>query len=104
MIGVGKWSLDVAVPFLKVSPVLTIGYENGEYNFNIDASGFGVAPAVNLISVEEVEPNILKITHTIPMLSNGTLEAELSFEGMYCKGVLEIPMLGKITVKGVKVG
>lgn len=104
MIGVGKWSLDVAIPFVKVSPVLTIGYENNEYTFTVDVSGFGASPAVNLIAVEEIQPNKLKITHTIPMLTNGVLEAEITFEGMYCKGVLEIPMLGKVTVKGVKVG
>ncbi|MDD6807746.1 MAG: hypothetical protein PUD72_04775 [Oscillospiraceae bacterium] len=104
MIGIGKWSLDVAIPFLKVSPVLTIGNENNEYTFTIDVSGFGASPAVNLISVEEVMPNKLKVTHTIPMITNGALEAELVFDGMYCKGTLEIPMLGKVTVKGVKVG
>lgn len=103
MLGIGRWSLDIAIPLVKVNPMLIIEDNNGEYNFSVDIGGFGASPAVNLISCEE-EGNTLHIKHTIPMLTNGTVEASLTFDGMYCKGVLEIPMLGKITVNGVKVG
>lgn len=103
MIGLGKWSLNVAVPLMKVSPILTISDNNGEYNFVIDIGGFGAAPSVNLISCEE-DGNTLHIKHTVPMITDGMLEATLSFEGMYLKGTLELPVLGTITVNGVKVG
>ena len=103
MIGLGKWNLDVSIPLVKVNPILTISNNNGNYDFTIDLGGFGASPAVNLLTVTE-QGNTLFIKHTIPMLNSGELDASLTFEGMYCKGVLEIPMLGKITVKGVKVG
>ncbi len=103
MIGLGKWSLDISVPFLKVQPILTIADKNGKYEFSVDASGFGVTPELNLISTIE-EGNTLRVKGTIPMLNLGDLEGTITFEGMYCTGEMTVPMLGKITVKGVKVG
>lgn len=103
MIGLGKWSLDIQIPFLKVQPVLTISDNNGQYGFTIDSNGFGMTPAINLVSVKE-EENILVVKHQIPMISAGDLEARLTFEGSYLRGEMEIPMLGKVTFKGVKVG
>lgn len=103
MIGLGKWSLDIQLPFLKVQPVLTISDNDGKYGFTIDSNGFGLTPAINLVSVSESE-NSLIVKHQIPMLSAGDLEAKLTFEGSYLRGEMEIPMVGKITFKGVKVG
>lgn len=103
MIGLGKWSLDIQLPFLKVQPVLTISDNDGKYGFTIDSNGFGLTPAINLVSVSESE-NSLIVKHQIPMLSAGDLEARLTFEGSYLRGEMEIPMVGKITFKGVKVG
>lgn len=103
MIGLGKWSIDVQLPFLKVQPVLTISDNNGAYGFTIDSNGFGITPAVNLVSVAE-EGNLLVVKHQIPMLSTGDIEARLTFEGSYCRGEMDIPMMGKISFKGVKVG
>lgn len=103
MIGLGKWSLDVAVPMVKVNPMLIISEENGQYNFTIDIGGFGASPAVNLLECRE-EGNTLYIRHEIPMMNSGALSAILTFDGVYCKGTVEIPMLGKVTVNGVKAG
>ena len=103
MIGLGKWSLDIQLPFLKVQPVLTISDNDGKYGFTIDSNGFGLTPAINLVSVSESE-NSLIVKHQIPMLSAGDLEAKLTFEGSYLRGEMEVPMVGKITFKGVKVG
>lgn len=103
MIGLGKWSLDIQLPFLKVQPVLTISDNDGKYGFTIDSNGFGLTPAINLVSVSESE-NSLIVKHQIPMLSAGDLEARLTFEGSYLRGEMEIPMVGKVTFKGVKVG
>lgn len=38
------------------------------------------------------------------MMNSGALNAILTFDGNYCKGTVEIPMLGKVTVNGVKAG
>ncbi len=103
MIGLGKWNLDVQLPFLKMQPVLTIEDKNGGYSFTIDSNGFGMTPAINLISVTE-EGNTLIVKHMIPMLSAGEIDARLTFEGLNCRGELELPMVGKVTFKGVKVG
>ncbi len=103
MIGLGKWSLDIQLPFLKVQPVLIISDNDGKYGFTIDSNGFGLTPAINLISVSENQ-NSLIVKHQIPMLSTGDLEARLTFEGSYLRGEMQIPMVGKITFKGVKVG
>ena len=103
MIGLGKWSLDIQLPFLKVQPVLTISDNDGKYGFTIDSNGFGLTPAINLVSVSESE-NSLIVKHQIPMLSAGDLDARLTFEGRYLRGETEIPMVGKVTFKGVKVG
>lgn len=103
MIGLGKWSLDVQLPFVKVQPVLTISDNSGEYSFTIDSNGFGLTPAINLVSVSESE-NSLVVKHQIPVVTTGDLEAKLTFEGSYLRGEMELPMVGKITFKGVKVG
>ena len=91
------------MPYLKVQPVLTISDNDGKYGFTIDSNGFGLTPAINLVSVSESE-NSLIVKHQIPMLSAGDLEAKLTFEGSYLRGEMEVPMVGKITFKGVKVG
>lgn len=104
MIGLGKWKLDVSVPFLKADPILTIGEKNGKYEFTIDAQGFGITPALNLVDVREEDGNTLRIKAQVPMLNIGDLSGTLTFEGMFCKGEIEVPVMGKIAVKGERVG
>lgn len=104
MIGLGKWKLNVSIPFLKADPILTIADKNGQYEFSIDASGFGITPAINLVSTKEENGNTLRVKAQIPMLNLGNVEGTLTFEGMFCTGELTIPMMGKISVKGERVG
>jgi len=104
MIGLGKWKLNVSVPFLKSDPILIITDKNGQYEFTIDAQGFGITPAINLVNVKEENANTLRITAQIPMLNLGNLEGALTFEGMFCTGEITIPMLGRVSIKGERVG
>lgn len=104
MIGLGKWKLNVSVPFLKADPILTISDKNGQYEFTVDAQGFGITPAINLVDTREENGNTLRVKAQIPMLNLGDIEGTLTFEGMFCKGELNMPMMGKITVSGERVG
>ncbi len=104
MIGLGKWKLNVAVPFLKADPILTIAEKNGKYEFTIDAQGFGITPALNLVDVREENANTLRVKAQVPMLNIGDLSGVLTFEGAFCSGDIEVPMMGKIAVKGERVG
>ena len=103
MIGLGKWQLDVSVPMLKVQPILTISDNNGKYEFTVDASGFGITPAINLVNTVE-EGNTLKVRAQVPMLNLCDVEGKISFEGVHCTGEVNVPMIGKITIRGVRVG
>ena len=104
MIGLGKWKLSVAIPMLKADPILTISDKDGNYEFTVDVQGFGITPALNLINVEEENGDTLRVKAQIPMLNLGQISALIRFSGAYCTGEAEIPMLGKITVKGERVG
>lgn len=104
MIGLGKWKMDVNIPFLKVEPILTIAEKDGKYEFSVDAQGFGITPQVNLTEVTEENGNTLRIKAQVPMLNVGDVSGVLTFEGTFCKGEAEVPMLGKMTVKGERVG
>ena len=96
MIGLGKWKLDISIPLMKVNPVLTISEKDGKYNLFLDIGGFGVSPEAKLISCKE-DGNVLHI-------EQNSLNAAISFDGMYCKGEIEIPMFGKISVNGERIG
>ena len=104
MIGLGKWKMDVSIPFLKADPILTIGEKDGKYEFTVDAQGFGITPSLNLTDVREENGNTLRIKAQIPMLNVGEASGVLTFEGTFCRGELEVPMMGKIAVKGERVG
>ncbi|NLL63876.1 MAG: hypothetical protein GX241_06580 [Ruminococcaceae bacterium] len=103
MVGLGKWKLDVSLPLLRVQPVLTIEDKNGQYAFTVDASGFGISPEIHLLEAKEDE-NSLVIKAQLPMLNTGDVEARLNFDEVTCIGEVNVPMFGKVTVKGVKVG
>ena len=62
-----------------------------------------IRTAINLVNTVE-EGNTLKIRAQVPMLNLGDLEGMITFEGVHCTGEVNVPMLGKITVKGVRVG
>ena len=104
MIGLGKWKLNISIPFLKADPVLTISDNNGQYEFSVDVQGFGVTPAINLVKVTEENGNTLRVKAEIPMLNIPDVEGALTFEGMFCKGEVMVPMLGKVSATGERVG
>lgn len=104
MIGIGKWKLNVTVPFIKGDPILTIADNEGKYEFTVDSQGFGITPALHLVEAREENSNTLRIKAQVPMLNVGDISGTLTFEGMYVKGEMEIPLIGKIAIKGERIG
>lgn len=104
MIGLGKWSFNMDLPFIQVNPTVIIADNNGQYAITASLGTVSAEPATQILDVQE-SGNSLIFKMSYPLFNvAGDIHAVLTFDGNTCKGTAEIPMLGKISVLGTREG
>ena len=102
MIGLGIWEVPVNSMFYKGTAKITVRDDGGKYGFDFEATGMKV-PEIDILSIR-TEGQTLYAEATSPMLKGKTLNAEITFSGDECTGVVKGPFGVKISINGKKIG
>lgn len=106
MIGLGTWKFDVDLPFIHITPTVTISPgsmpagSKGKYQIEFELGGVNAAPSWKILKIKEKGSQlIIKVALPKGKLAN-SVEVVLDFTGSFCEGTVYIPVLGRIRVKG----
>ncbi len=103
MIGLGKWSCRVDTMMFRGTAILSIYDNNGEYGFDLDASGIDI-PEINVSDIVE-NGNTLEAVATTPLLPGKEVPITLEFDEDTFTGFLKVPLIGKVKLKdGKRIG
>lgn len=103
MIGLGKWSVRVDTMMFRGTATINVFDNNGEYGFELDASGIDI-PDVKVSNVVE-NGNKLDAVATTSALPGKEVPLSLEFNGYEVTGFLKVPFIGKVKLKdGKKIG
>lgn len=101
MIGLGTWEAPISTIVFKGTGIMTISETNGEYDFRFEIVG-KTLPEIKVGSVKE-EGNTLTATGTCEALNIRDIPVSLTFEGDTFTGLVKVPMIGRVKVKGNKI-
>ena len=102
MLGLGIWEVPVNSMFYKGTAKITVRDDGGKYGFDFEATGMNV-PEIDVLSAR-AEGQTLYAEATSPMLKGKTLNAEITFSGNECTGVVKGPFGVKININGKRIG
>ncbi len=98
MIGIGKYKVDIDHMFFKGEAIFEIGFENGNYKFEIDIDDADFDMDVTIVDFEE-DDDTLDAKATVAILPGKEIDVHLTFDDNGCNGYLKIPFVGKIKIK-----
>ena len=101
MIGLGTWEAPISTIVFKGTGIMTISEKNGEYDFRFEIVG-KTLPEIKVDSIKE-DGNTLTATGTCEALNIHNIPVSLTFDGDTFTGLVKVPMIGRVKVKGKKI-
>ena len=101
MIGLGTWEAPISTIVFKGTGIMTISEKNGEYDFKFEIVGKAL-PEIKVDNVIE-DGSTLTATGTCEALNIHSIPVSLTFDGDTFTGLVKIPMIGRVKVKGNKI-